>query len=249
MLTRTTATIILQLSSLELFISQAFLPGFPFGLNRFQKTIQDGQQLLDCLSDSILSAKSVVTFLLTMTAGEEFAMTNIGWIMLSCGMSLAVRLDILARDPRIAHMTRSLLRSFDIRYTLQQVILRLESATSQQDGDNGDGDTFSQLLRRARTIETNYLRQYRVLDNSSLTEQETYQASLVSTAPALENADVAVPPHIDTTMVLSDLTLMHDLGMSNDLEDLSVMGYFTDDVDGMSFGPYLSSDNFDALQP
>ncbi|CAK7204826.1 hypothetical protein SEUCBS139899_007588 [Sporothrix eucalyptigena] len=152
------ATLYLQVYFLELHLGQMALPGFPFGNRRPDKPIIYDAQLASSLATVVSASRSLVGFLISMTPGEEFAITNMAWVMLSCGMSLAVRLDVLIKDPRIAPLTQHLVQFLDIRHSIRQIILRLESAAATHASTDTDGqNTFRQFLTRARAIESWHL--------------------------------------------------------------------------------------------
>lgn len=160
------AALVLQLHCTELLISELFLPGFPFGITKISSVAEAEAQFFDSLSESISAVKSLLSVFLVMQEGQEFAITNTGWIMLGYALSLGVRLDILAGSCGVSPATAKLLRrSLDIRHTLRHVILRLESAQSTGVDIRGDPDSFFHLLRRAKAIDAWYVRQ-----NSSQSE-------------------------------------------------------------------------------
>ena len=172
-------------------------------------------------------------------------MTNMGWIMMSCGLSLAVRLDILAKDPRIAHMTQHLVRFLDIRHSLRQIILRLERAATPKRDKDDDPDAFTQLLRRARIIESWYLQQPGASSNSSPapTTQAGVGAPPVIITPVPDLA-ITASSSLDVSSGggLGEQVFAGVLGpdaMNHDFQDFSVAEFFSNDVQGMSFGPYF----------
>ena len=131
------------------------LPGFPFGNKRPNQAITYDAQLKGGLATVVTASRSLVSFFLNMTPGEEFVVTNMAWVMLSCGMSLAVRLDVLLKDPRIEPFAEHIGLFLDIRHSMRQLILRLESATAIYSSNDGSTEnTFRQFLTRARAIES-----------------------------------------------------------------------------------------------
>lgn len=149
------ATLSLQVSFLELLIGQMTLPGFPFGNKKLENAIVYDSRLISNLTYVVSASRSLVGFLLSMTPGEEFVITNMVWVMLSCGVSLAVRLDVLVKDPRISPLTQQLVHFLDMTHSIRQILLRLESAASANTiAVAGDENTFHQFLKRARAIET-----------------------------------------------------------------------------------------------
>ncbi|CAK7234578.1 hypothetical protein SCUCBS95973_008983 [Sporothrix curviconia] len=103
------STLYLQVHFLELLLERMALPGFPFGNKRpSTTTITYDAPLADGLATVVAASRSLISFLLNMAAGEEFVVTNMACVVLSCGMSLAVRLDVLLKDPRVAPMAQHL---------------------------------------------------------------------------------------------------------------------------------------------
>ncbi|KZL85970.1 zn 2cys6 transcription factor [Colletotrichum incanum] len=148
-----------QLHTIQLCLNQLSLPEAPFGLNNPQNASM--QRLIAGLSESIVSAKSLVSVLLHTPPGQEVFFPNIVWVMLHCGFTLAARLDLLAADPRIGFMAEHLRQFSDVGHTIRQVVLRLESASSPDLDDRGDRDSFYHFAIRAKRVEKFYLQQQR----------------------------------------------------------------------------------------
>ncbi|KAH8910590.1 hypothetical protein BR93DRAFT_275940 [Coniochaeta sp. PMI_546] len=149
----------LQLNVLELLMSQKSLLGFPPGAGLLQQSLADKpQSVTDSLSECILVSKSVTSTLLAMPPGYEKFLSNLEWIVLSWGLSVSARLDVLAGSSSISHLTKHLRRHLDFRHTLRQILLRLQSLVTPQEDSTGDRDIFYHFLKRARGIEAWYLR-------------------------------------------------------------------------------------------
>jgi hypothetical protein len=157
-LTNNAATILLQLHVLDLIICQPSPDGISYGPNGFQSLQQgaDQNRFLDWLSQSMSAAKSLISVVLLLPQGEEDSMPNIGWIMLYCAVSLAVRLDLVAAQPENAQTAGHLRRILDMSHTLRQIVLRMEAASGPDTGDT-EPSPYWDLARRARRIERWYL--------------------------------------------------------------------------------------------
>lgn len=159
LLMRQQAVIGLQLNVLELLMSQKSLLGFPPGAGLLQQSLADKpQSVTDSLSECILVSKYVTSTLLAMPPGYEKFLSNLEWIVLSWGLSVSARLDVLAGSSPISHLTKHLRRHLDFRHTLRQILLRLQSLVTPQEDSTGDRDIFYHFLKRARGIEAWYLR-------------------------------------------------------------------------------------------
>ncbi|CAK7228516.1 hypothetical protein SBRCBS47491_006931 [Sporothrix bragantina] len=137
---------------------EAFKTSLSFSLSQCLVTYD--AQLAAGLATVVTASRSLISFMLNMTLGEEFVVTNMAWVMLSCGMSLAVRLDVLLRDGRIAPLAQHLGHVLDIQHSMRQIILRLESAASAYASNEAASEnTFQQFLQRARAIESWHAKQ------------------------------------------------------------------------------------------
>jgi hypothetical protein len=153
------APLLLQLHMLELLLSQSSPRGTPFGLDKFQPTQNpaEGQAaLIDWLSASMSAARSLISVILVLPHGEEMAMSNMGWIMMYCGLSLAVRLDLIAIRRAISGSTGHLRRFLDMPHTLRQIVLRLEAARHGDKATAANLHPFEGLARRVRRLEQWY---------------------------------------------------------------------------------------------
>ncbi|KAK2055987.1 hypothetical protein LY76DRAFT_595569 [Colletotrichum caudatum] len=155
-----------QMHTIQLCLNQLSLPEAPFGLTNPQN--DSLQRLITGLSDSTVSAKSLISVLIHTPPGQEVYFPNIIWVMLHCGLTLAARLDLLAADPRIAFMAEHLRQFSDIGHTIRQVVLRLESTSSPNVDDRGDRDSFYHFAIRAKRVEQFYLQQQNQSANQQL---------------------------------------------------------------------------------
>ncbi|KAF6830936.1 hypothetical protein CMUS01_07530 [Colletotrichum musicola] len=145
-----------QLHTIQLCLNQLSLPDSPFGLHNPRNS--SSQLLIQGLSESIVSAKSLVSILLHTPTGQEVYFPNIVWVMLHCAFSLAVRLDLQASDPAISPMTEHLRQFSDLGHTIRQVVMRLGAIASPDLDDTGDRDSFYHFWIRARRVEDWYMR-------------------------------------------------------------------------------------------
>lgn len=175
----------MQLNLLELLLSQSTPSGGPFGMDRFSEPAgpvssctqapplgpaDNHTILVDWLSASMSAARSLFGAILTLPPDEEGTMSNVEWIAIQCALSLALRLDLFATYGHASEATRHLSRFLDIRHTLRQTVMRLESIVRRYataaDSDTGADidaaggkDGFRHLAQQARRLESWYLAQ------------------------------------------------------------------------------------------
>lgn len=112
---------------------------------------------MNWLSASISAARSLISVILVLPQGEEGAMSNIGWIIIYCGLSLAVRLDLITAKRGISGFTQHLRQFLDMPHTLRQIVLRLEAAAGLDSGNTaGDHGPFHEFAKRVSRLEEWY---------------------------------------------------------------------------------------------
>lgn len=189
----------LQLHISDLLLDQ-YCPGENvFGLDRLQENqlhYQNTENFLTWLSDSMLAVKAVVNISLSLPVGDEPLITNLEWVTLYCGLSLAARLDLVAAHPSIIRTTKRLRQFADVGHVLRQAILRLESAAR----NTGDQNVFLNLATKAKRLEEwylNHLTHYATGTNSSGSSIGGYASNLGSSLLG----DSELNPTIDSLLV------------------------------------------------
>ncbi|KAK2590806.1 hypothetical protein QQS21_011511 [Conoideocrella luteorostrata] len=150
----------MQLHIAELLIDQSSRGEGLFGLDKLQENHlhHDGVgSFFTWLSDSAMAVKSIVNISLALPPADVPLITNLEWITLYCGLSLAARLDIVAAHPNVIGTTKRLRQFSDMEHVLRQTILRLESAAK----DAGEQSVFLHLGIRATRLEEWYLNRLR----------------------------------------------------------------------------------------
>lgn len=150
----------LQVHIAELLLGQSGPGESLFGLDKLQEgrvSYDNPHEFLQWLSGSIFAVKSIVNISLALPVGDEAIITNMEWIALYCGLSLATRLDIVATHPNICQQTKQLRQFTDMAHVLRQTILRLESASVSIKDPGGENNVFLHLAKRAKFLETWYL--------------------------------------------------------------------------------------------
>jgi hypothetical protein len=170
------------------------------------------------------AAKSLISVVLILPQGEEDSMPNIGWIMLYCAVSLAVRLDLVAAQPENAQTAGHLRRILDMPHTLRQIVMRMEAASGPDAGD-AEANPYWDLARRARRIERWYLERCGPVESPEIAS--LFASSEASPANPFSGTDMGLTPSSfhDASMVPS----LHITGepepepwMTNLLADLEV---------------------------
>lgn len=121
-------------------------------LSQAAGAVNGNEHLVRWLSDSIFAAKSLINFTAVLSPGDELAISNTEWITLYCGLSLAARFDILAQHPNISAQMQHVRRFLDMSHTLNQIVLRMESAITDEVDTAGDRDAFFQIADRTKKI-------------------------------------------------------------------------------------------------
>ncbi|KAJ4327410.1 hypothetical protein N0V84_002181 [Fusarium piperis] len=196
--------LLLQLHMLELLLSQSSPRGTPFGLDKFQQNQNpaEGQPaIIDWLSASMSAARSLISVILVLPYGEEMAMSNMGWIMMYCGLSLAVRLDLIAVRGATSGSTRHLRRFLDMPHTLRQIVLRLDAARDGDETTAANLHPFEGLAKRVRRLELWY--HVQAGDQLAITATPSPQAvkqpnAVVVDADSMPVANLPADPNVST---------------------------------------------------
>lgn len=189
----------MQLSLLELLISQSSLGGSTFGVDKFAEIqgISDRQShLLEWLSTSISAVQSLISMVLALPAGEERPVSNTAWLAFYCGMALAVRLDLLAARQGPSGAAHHLRRFLDMPNTLRQIAMRFASAAGDEVDASGDRDVFHGMACRSRRLEEWYLErlgQLQSADHSTEEDTQEYEGSTIAVASSASSG------HMDAT--------------------------------------------------
>ncbi|KAJ6783510.1 hypothetical protein PWT90_02041 [Aphanocladium album] len=154
-------TALLQIHVTELLLNQSISRGSLFGLDDLHAGQHSGLHsavFLPWLTENMMATKTIIDVYLSLPPGEEAVVSNLEWIALYCGLSLATRLDIVAAQPQIQLATKQLRRLSDVSLTLRQVILRLQTACSRYRSSDDCQHALHHLGLRACRLEAWYLR-------------------------------------------------------------------------------------------
>ncbi|KAF5707816.1 cercosporin resistance protein [Fusarium globosum] len=194
--------LLLQIHILELLLSQSSPRGTSFGLDKFNNQFEHESSLIDWLSASMSAARSLISVILVMPQGEEVYMSNMGWIMMNCGLNLAVRLDLVAARGSISGSMQHLRRFLDMRHTLRQLVLRFEATPGQ---DAPADHPFYALAKRIRRLENWYLSQaeHQTPDSSVSISPSVNDQSLLGVSTDASGMSVGSMPFIASPWPMS----------------------------------------------
>lgn len=192
----------LQIQIAELLLNQSGSRRSLFGLENLHEA-QHGDEsspaFFPWLSENILATKSIIDVCLSLPSGEEALVPNLDWIALYCGLSLVTRLDIVAAQPQIQYATKQLRRLCDVKLTLRQVVLRLNSVSSKYHGADDCKHALYHLGLRAQRLESWYLQRLPpdTTPSHSASISETYTPYLGMEGPSSSmssGSDSGLPP-------------------------------------------------------
>lgn len=249
----------MQMHMIDLLVSQILLPGFPFAVDKHQVQITSEQKLTECFSACTTAAKSLLSGLLMLPPGFEATLSNMEWIMVHCALSIAARLDVMTTDPRIEGTVRHMRLFLDFPCALMQIMHRIESVPCHGIDKETDGrHTFSELLDRAKAIESWYLEQ---TGRSSLLMPIPAPTTEASELADGNPADLQLTPTdggskyiqlgLDEGVVSSGEEIKHPsprigavqrqaviTGLVGELSEFSVMDFLDFEDEGQGFGDF-----------
>lgn len=176
-----------------------------------------------------MATKSIIDLCQSLSSEEEHVVTNLEWITLYCGLSLGARLDIVAAQPQIRHLTKHLRRLSDMQHLLRQVSLRMEASSSDDVDDAGDRSAMHHLAKRVDLLEKWHLSRLPEQVSSSSTPSVTFtpqsgyvgnDMDLSGFAPPTLSGSTELTPESQTagdSVVLSDI--FNSLGSDTNFGD------------------------------
>ena len=191
----------MQMCVIDSQIRQCLLPGFPFAMRdsrlHQRPSVSSSSHLAELLSDSISAAKMQADILGALPAGHEFFLTNLEWMSAHQGLCMGAKLDVVARDPRVAHLTEPSRRFLDVRHAIRQTIVRLELASTPGPDASGDRDAMWHFCRRAGQVERWLLSRTSMPDSLMTPATATTATSPMMATPASDTPSIAADDMID----------------------------------------------------
>jgi hypothetical protein len=123
----------------------------------FERNLQQSPYLhLNILCEGLEGAKSFLDLYLWLPPKSEMALTNIEWIQLSFGVTLAAKFAIVSRDPNVEAQTRELRHRLNIDHVFRHLALRIGALVGRAGDGNKNKDIFFYYEQRTRKIQNWY---------------------------------------------------------------------------------------------
>lgn len=134
----------------------------------FERNLQQSPYLhLNILCEGLEGAKSFLDLYLWLPPKSEMALTNIEWIQLSFGVTLAAKFAIVSRDPHVEAQTRELRHRLNIDHVFRHLVLRIGALVGRAEGGNKQKDIFYHYELRTRKIQNWYEKMIRATGTAS----------------------------------------------------------------------------------
>lgn len=161
----------------------------------FERNLQQSPYLhLNILCEGLEGAKSFLDLYLWLPPKSEMALTNIEWIQLSFGVTLAAKFAIVSRDPHVEAQTRELRHRLNIDHVFRHLALRIGALVGRGGDGNKNKDIFYYYEQRTRKIQNWYEKMIRATgaaspplvtnQQMSLSHHREQPASLVPVLPS-----------------------------------------------------------------
>lgn len=148
----------------------------------FERNLQQSPYLhLNILCEGLEGAKSFLDLYLWLPPKSEMALTNIEWIQLSFGVTLAAKFAIVSRNPHVETQTRELRNRLNIDHVFRHLALRIGALVGRAGEGNKQKDIFYYYEQRTRKIQSWYEKMIRATGPAS-PPQATFPGSSMSHA-------------------------------------------------------------------
>ncbi|KAF9691281.1 hypothetical protein EKO04_010788 [Ascochyta lentis] len=143
----------------------------------FERNLQQSPYLhLNILCEGLEGAKSFLDLYLWLPPKSEMALTNIEWIQLSFGVTLAAKFAIVSRDPHVEVQTRELRHRLNIDHVFRHLVLRIGALVGRAGEGDKSKDIFYYYEQRTRKIQTWYEKMIRATSAKSPPQTTTQQS-------------------------------------------------------------------------
>ena len=120
----------------------------------FERNLQQSPYLhLAILCEGLEGSKSFLDLYLWLPPKSEMALTNIEWIQLNFGVTLAAKFAIVSRNPHVEAQTRELRNRLNIDHVFRHLALRIGALVGRAGEGNKQKDIFYHYELRTRKIQ------------------------------------------------------------------------------------------------
>ncbi|KAJ8113430.1 hypothetical protein OPT61_g4427 [Boeremia exigua] len=151
----------------------------------FERKLQQSPYLhLNILCEGLEGAKSFLDLYLWLPPKSEMALTNIEWIQLNFGVTLAAKFAIVSRDPHVEAQTRELRDRLNIDHVFRHLTLRIGALIGRAGDGNKQKDIFYHYEQRTRKIQNWYEKMIRATGTASPPRAAQQQLASQASPPA-----------------------------------------------------------------
>ncbi|KAF1928207.1 uncharacterized protein M421DRAFT_420747 [Didymella exigua CBS 183.55] len=171
----------------------------------FERNLQQSPYLhLNILCEGLEGAKSFLDLYLWLPPKSEMALTNIEWIQLSFGVTLAAKFAIVSRNPHVEAQTRELRHRLNIDHVFRHLALRIGALVGRAGDGNKQRDIFYYYEQRTRKIQNWYEKMIRATGTAS-----PPQAAYQQRSSSQSQSQPSPPPSTTSSEVPVSTTFSH----------------------------------------
>lgn len=160
---------------------------FLYQVSFFERNLQQSPYLhLNILCEGLEGSKSFLDLYLWLPPKSEMALTNIEWIQLNFGVTLAAKFAIVSRNPHVEAQTRELRNRLNIDHVFRHLALRIGALVGRAGEGKKEKDIFYYYEMRTRKIHGWYEKMLRATGTASPPNAAHPQAASSNNPP---------PPH------------------------------------------------------
>lgn len=150
----------------------------------FERNLQQSPYLhLNILCEGLEGCKSFLDLYLWLPPKSEMALTNIEWIQLNFGVTLAAKFAIVSRNPHVEAQTRELRNRLNIDHVFRHLALRIGALVGRAGDGNKQKDIFYHYEMRTRRLQGWYEKMLRATGTVSPPQAAYAQASSSNVQP------------------------------------------------------------------
>ncbi|KZM26747.1 uncharacterized protein EKO05_0010122 [Ascochyta rabiei] len=170
----------------------------------FERNLQQSPYLhLNILCEGLEGAKSFLDLYLWLPPKSEMALTNIEWIQLSFGVTLAAKFSIVSRNPHVEERARELRHRLNIDHVFRHLALRIGALVGRAAEGDKSKDIFYYYEQRTRKIQTWYEKMIRATGTTSPPQITTHQTLPPHAQPQIQLPSPATPSGVPVSTTFS----------------------------------------------